>query len=147
MKDTSLTLYTCHAARDGDCAWSLCPQNRDNEPSRSSRHCPLDRTDDADNPIAQPMPPAGLMGSHRQIVEMSEPITKFEKKIHRVQIDFTESAYAKLLALKERAGLPSVSETVRSALGLLDSEVPTKHVHNSDDCDNQDCGTCVYGKP
>lgn len=31
----------CHAARDGDCAWSECPQIRDDEPRRSGRTCPL----------------------------------------------------------------------------------------------------------
>lgn len=32
----------CHAARDGDCFWSKCPQVRDGEPHKSGRHCPLD---------------------------------------------------------------------------------------------------------
>jgi len=32
----------CHAQRDGDCIWQHCPQNRDNEPLASGRHCPLD---------------------------------------------------------------------------------------------------------
>lgn len=32
----------CHAGRDGDCTWKDCPQNRDGEPKRSRRHCPLD---------------------------------------------------------------------------------------------------------
>lgn len=36
----------CHADTDGDCAWEQCPQNRDGEPSKSGRHCPLDRKDD-----------------------------------------------------------------------------------------------------
>lgn len=31
----------CHAARDGDCDWTECPQNRDGEPQRSGRTCPL----------------------------------------------------------------------------------------------------------
>lgn len=32
----------CHADRDGDCDWDNCPQIRDGEPNKSSRHCPLD---------------------------------------------------------------------------------------------------------
>lgn len=32
----------CHSQRDGDCIWIHCPQNRDGEPVRSGRHCPLD---------------------------------------------------------------------------------------------------------
>ena len=39
----------CQAGKDGDCIWEDCPQLRDNEPSRSGRHCPLDtETDDED---------------------------------------------------------------------------------------------------
>jgi|SRR6185436_15923450 len=36
------TLSICHAAKDGDCNWLLCPQIRDGEPAKSGRHCPLD---------------------------------------------------------------------------------------------------------
>lgn len=32
----------CHAARDGECIWALCPQERDCEPHSTGRHCPLD---------------------------------------------------------------------------------------------------------
>lgn len=32
----------CHACRDGDCIDDRCPQNRDGEPVKSGRHCPLD---------------------------------------------------------------------------------------------------------
>lgn len=32
----------CHAALDGDCTWSHCPQVRDGEPQKTGRHCPLD---------------------------------------------------------------------------------------------------------
>jgi hypothetical protein len=32
----------CHSARDGDCTWRHCPQERDGEPKRTGRHCPLD---------------------------------------------------------------------------------------------------------
>lgn len=32
----------CHAQRDGDCNYIECPQNRDNEPRNTGRHCPLD---------------------------------------------------------------------------------------------------------
>jgi hypothetical protein len=35
---------TCHAAKDGDCTCPDCPQERDSEPSRSGRNCPLDHT-------------------------------------------------------------------------------------------------------
>lgn len=37
----------CHAGMDGDCFWKECPQNRDNEPATTGRHCPLPHwTDD-----------------------------------------------------------------------------------------------------
>lgn len=32
----------CHAARDGECHWAVCPQLRDGEPVATGRHCPLD---------------------------------------------------------------------------------------------------------
>lgn len=33
---------TCHAGRqDGECWWEKCPQNRDGEPAKSGRGCPL----------------------------------------------------------------------------------------------------------
>ncbi len=32
----------CHSGKDGDCIWKHCPQNRDNEPCNTNRHCPLD---------------------------------------------------------------------------------------------------------
>lgn len=32
----------CHADRDGDCRWSRCPQDQDDEPRKTGRHCPLD---------------------------------------------------------------------------------------------------------
>ncbi len=32
----------CMSDRDGDCSWKRCPQNRDGEPMKSGRHCPLD---------------------------------------------------------------------------------------------------------
>ena len=31
----------CHANRDGECNWAGCPQNRDGEPAKSGRSCPL----------------------------------------------------------------------------------------------------------
>lgn len=31
----------CHSARDGDCSWDKCPQERDGEPGRTGRSCPL----------------------------------------------------------------------------------------------------------
>lgn len=40
------------------------------------------------------------------------------KKIHRVQIDFSEGAYDKLLKLKEAAESDSVSNLIKDALGL-----------------------------
>lgn len=41
----------CHAARDGECFWSDCPQLRDGEPARSGRHCPIDHELDEDEPF------------------------------------------------------------------------------------------------
>ncbi len=35
----------CRAGSDGDCDWGQCPQERDGEPRRSGRHCPLDKRD------------------------------------------------------------------------------------------------------
>jgi len=32
----------CQADDDDYCEWPECPQNRDGEPARSGRHCPLD---------------------------------------------------------------------------------------------------------
>ena len=32
----------CHAGRDGECFWKECPQERDGEPAKTGRHCPLD---------------------------------------------------------------------------------------------------------
>ena len=32
----------CRSHQDGDCTWSKCPQNKDGEPNKSGRHCPLD---------------------------------------------------------------------------------------------------------
>lgn len=43
-----------------------------------------------------------------------------KKKIHRVQIDFSENAYDKLLKLKEDAEAETVSSLIRDALGLYD---------------------------
>ena len=36
----------CHAQRDGECSWHLCPQLRDGESAKTGRHCPLDRQDE-----------------------------------------------------------------------------------------------------
>ncbi len=36
----------CHSGKDGECNWSGCPQERDGEPAKSGRHCPLDKGDD-----------------------------------------------------------------------------------------------------
>ena len=33
----------CHSAMDGECFWRRCPQNRDGEPKKTGRHCPLER--------------------------------------------------------------------------------------------------------
>lgn len=43
---------------------------------------------------------------------------QLKKKIHRVQIDFSESAYDQLLKLKEDANAESVSNLIRDALGF-----------------------------
>ena len=32
----------CRSGRDGECNWKHCPQERDGEPKRSGRHCPVD---------------------------------------------------------------------------------------------------------
>ena len=32
----------CQSSRDGDCTWQHCPQERDGEPRKTGRHCPLD---------------------------------------------------------------------------------------------------------
>ena len=32
----------CQSNGDGDCEWEGCPQLRDNEPTATGRHCPLD---------------------------------------------------------------------------------------------------------
>lgn len=31
----------CQAGGDGECYWPNCPQERDGEPSKSGRNCPL----------------------------------------------------------------------------------------------------------
>ena len=36
----------CHAGWDGECNWNECPQERDGEPEKSGRHCPLDRREE-----------------------------------------------------------------------------------------------------
>ena len=33
--------YYCHCDNDGMCDWECCPQNRDGEPEKSNRSCPL----------------------------------------------------------------------------------------------------------
>lgn len=33
----------CHAGKDGECNWDLCPQERDGEPKCSGRFCPFDK--------------------------------------------------------------------------------------------------------
>jgi hypothetical protein len=38
----------CHAGGDGDCNWKECPQERDGEPGKTGRHCPLDVHEDDD---------------------------------------------------------------------------------------------------
>lgn len=45
--NTHLAGKGCRADSDGDCVWAQCPQNRDNEPPKTGRHCPLDRYEDA----------------------------------------------------------------------------------------------------
>ena len=43
------SINRCQADDDGCCAWEGCPQNREGEPWKSGRHCPLDvRNDDDD---------------------------------------------------------------------------------------------------
>lgn len=38
----------CWAGRDGECSHAGCPQLRDNEPTASGRHCPLDHAHEDD---------------------------------------------------------------------------------------------------
>lgn len=42
FKDMAEKHPNCRADRDGDCTWELCPQNRDGEPEKTGRHCPID---------------------------------------------------------------------------------------------------------
>lgn len=39
-------LERCAAHKDGDCTDTRCPQNRDGEPMKTGRHCPLDTWED-----------------------------------------------------------------------------------------------------
>ncbi|HFT5239514.1 TPA: hypothetical protein ACGTP8_000247 [Yersinia enterocolitica] len=39
-------LERCAAARDGECHHKDCPQIRDNEPTATGRHCPIDNWDE-----------------------------------------------------------------------------------------------------
>jgi hypothetical protein len=47
VADLQEALTRCAAGRDGDCIHPKCPQNREGEPMKTGRHCPLD-TDDED---------------------------------------------------------------------------------------------------
>jgi hypothetical protein len=38
----------CHSNCDGDCTWKFCPQIRDDEPTKSGRHCPNDKRHELD---------------------------------------------------------------------------------------------------
>lgn len=38
----------CHAGKDGECTWSKCPQDRDGEPEKTGRFCPLPGWGDED---------------------------------------------------------------------------------------------------
>ena len=58
----------CRAAKDGECHWASCPQERDGEPKKSGRHCPLD------NPEAA-----------RREAEATDPITP--ELIHQTLVD------------------------------------------------------------
>lgn len=42
FKQRILSGEYCHSHRDGDCFHESCPQNRDGEPMKTGRHCPLD---------------------------------------------------------------------------------------------------------
>jgi hypothetical protein len=50
-----------------------------------------------------------------------------KKKIHRVQIDFSENGYDKLLKVKEAAGSETVAGLIRDALGLYDWYIQEKN--------------------
>lgn len=45
---SSHRMTRCQSDDDGACDWEGCPQNRDGEPHKSGRHCPLDTYDDED---------------------------------------------------------------------------------------------------
>lgn len=45
-KQARLPLAHCAASRDGECNHEECPQNRDGEPEKSGRHCPIDHRDE-----------------------------------------------------------------------------------------------------
>lgn len=47
-KEDGEQLDHCAAGRDGDCTHPQCPQNRDGEPMKSNRHCPLDTGSEED---------------------------------------------------------------------------------------------------
>jgi hypothetical protein len=36
----------CQSGQDGECSWNRCPQERDGEPTKTGRHCPLDRPEE-----------------------------------------------------------------------------------------------------
>ena len=40
---SSHRMTRCQSDDDGACDWEGCPQNRDGEPHKSGRHCPLDK--------------------------------------------------------------------------------------------------------
>lgn len=46
MKPTRAGGFRCHAGKDGECHWVMCPQLRDGEPEATHRHCPLDAASD-----------------------------------------------------------------------------------------------------
>jgi len=47
-RSSALPLMRCASDRDGDCTHTECPQNRDNEPNQTGRHCPLDTWEEDD---------------------------------------------------------------------------------------------------
>ena len=49
QRDMTKELTTCQAGTDGECYHPMCPQNRDGEPMKSGRFCPLPHWTDDEN--------------------------------------------------------------------------------------------------
>ena len=81
----------CHAGQDGDCIWSECPQNRDGEPQKSGRSCPIYawHLDEEGQPwpvaAARPEPPVeGALEEARMF-----PVQVHEYQGHKVYVPWS----------------------------------------------------------